>query len=51
MGRPGIGTQPNRAGTSAQDTRVVTWREAGDKSNEPPTQCKTGNASHLDDSL
>jgi len=31
MGRPGIGTQPTSAGTSAQDTREVTWREAGDK--------------------
>jgi len=49
MGGPKIGTQSTSAGASAQDTRVVTWKEAGDKSDEPPRQCKTGNAIVISD--
>ena len=48
-GRPKVGTQSTSAGTSAQDTRKVTWKEAGDKSDEPPRQCKTGNAIVISD--
>jgi len=49
MEGPGISTHPTSAGAGAQDTMVVTWREAGDKSHEPPRHCKTGNAIVISD--